>query len=297
MELIRGEQFRDLMRKSKVPVNRSLALVTEIAEGLNRAHAQGIVHRDLKPSNVMVTEDGHAKIIDFGLAKLIEPIGGEDSEAETALKGGTDPGKVMGTVSYMSPEQARGEAVDRRSDIFTFGIVLYEMLTGRTPFRSASGIETLNAILKEPAPRVPPLDSPVSGEARFQIQHVLDRCLAKVPDERYQTTKDLLLDLEAARRHLESGPISSLAEPPSSGTSGVGRPTLGRRASTWITLAALAAVAIGVGYFLMNREPGPPEEESTEVARKRDGIGIDSDRESGSLSTLFARPGRPVGRY
>ena len=104
-----------------------------MAEGLARAHDKGIVHRDLKPANIMLTEDGHAKIIDFGLAKLVEPLEGSGEEAQTALRRETDPGIIMGTVSYMSPEQARGSKVDHRSDIFTFGIVLYEMLAGRQP--------------------------------------------------------------------------------------------------------------------------------------------------------------------
>ncbi len=125
MELIRGEQLKDIINRERLPLARALELAIEVAEGLAIAHEKGIVHRDLKPANVMVTEQGHPKIIDFGLAKLVEPLAGEGSDVETAIRGETDPGKVLGTVSYMSPEQARGAKVGHRSDIFSFGITLF----------------------------------------------------------------------------------------------------------------------------------------------------------------------------
>ena len=127
MELIRGDRLGDRIEE-QLSVARALDLGVEIAEGLALAHDRGVVHRDLKPANIMLTEDGHAKIIDFGLAKLVEPLRGGSSEANTITQGGTDAGKIMGTVNYMSPEQARGVQVDHRSDVFSFGIVLYQML-------------------------------------------------------------------------------------------------------------------------------------------------------------------------
>ena len=130
MELIEGDKLSDVLSQERLPVARTLELVTKVAEGLALAHEKGVVHRDLKPANIMVTKQGHAKIIDFGLAKLVEPLGGGDAEAATAARAETDPGKVMGTLSYMSPEQARGSRVDHRSDIFSLGVVLHEMLTG-----------------------------------------------------------------------------------------------------------------------------------------------------------------------
>src|SRR5712691_1923349 len=142
MELVRGEKLSDVLARGHLPPGRALEIATEVAEGLARAHDKGIVHRDLKPANVMLTEDGHAKIIDFGLAKLIDTLSG-DSGGETLAKANTDPGLVLGTVSYMSPEQARGGKVDHRSDVFSFGVLLHEMLTGRPPFRGNTSIDTM----------------------------------------------------------------------------------------------------------------------------------------------------------
>ena len=204
MELIRGEPLRDILQRERLSVSRVLALATEVGEGLSRAHEKGIVHRDVKPANVMVTEQGHPKIIDFGLAKLVDVLVVEDDEGVTAVRGDTDPGLVMGTVSYMSPEQAKGADVDTRSDVFTFGIVLYEMLSGERPFRGANGAEVLSAILKDPAPRLPSLETEVSDE----LQRIVDRCLAKDPAERYQTMRELVTELGAVHRRLESGAVA-----------------------------------------------------------------------------------------
>ena len=212
MELIRGEQLKDIINREKLPLARSLELATEVAEGLAIAHEKGIVHRDLKPANIMITEQFHPKIIDFGLAKLVEPLAGEGSDVETAIRGETDPGKVMGTVSYMSPEQARGKQVDHRSDIFSFGIVLYQMLSGELPFKAPSGPETLSAIINAPTPQ---LGSSVTDEVAPEIQRIADKCLAKDPAERYQGMKDLVIDLRSARRRLESGPVAPIVSPPS----------------------------------------------------------------------------------
>ena len=209
MELIRGEKLSDLLARGPLPTTRSLELATEVGEGLARAHDRGILHRDLKPANIMVTEEGHAKIIDFGLAKLIEPLAGEGSQVVTALRGETDPGIVMGTVAYMSPEQARGRKVDHRSDIFSFGIVLHEMLAGSPPFRGETGVETLHAIMKESAPSLPSLGAEVSTEMVSDFQHVLDKCLVKEPEQRYETMKEVVGDLNNARRRLESDAVSA----------------------------------------------------------------------------------------
>jgi len=259
MELVRGEKLRDLLQRERLPVARALKLASEVAEGLVRAHDRGIVHRDLKPANLMLTEDGHAKIIDFGLAKLVEPLPGEASQAPTLAHKETEPGVVMGTVAYMSPEQARAGKVDHRSDIFSFGIVLYEMLAGRPPFQGASGIETLSAILKELAPRLPALADGVSGEVTANLQRIVDKCLAKEPADRYQGMRDVAVDLRGARRRLESGSfIAPSAAAPRA-----------RRTSLWWGAAAAAVLVLAGSLFLLRRprsEPAPASASRPSVA-------------------------------
>ncbi len=200
MELIRGEKLSDILERERLSVARALDLGIEVAEGLGRAHEKSVIHRDLKPANVMLTQDGHAKIIDFGLAKLVEPLAGADTEAETALRNRTDPGLIVGTASYMSPEQARGSKLDHRSDIFALGVTLHEMLAGALPFKGKSRVETLSAILNAPAP---PLDLSAAGEASVELSRIVAKCLAKDPEDRYQGMRDLVVDLRAARRKLE----------------------------------------------------------------------------------------------
>ena len=238
MELIRGEKLSDLLARQRPSAARTLELTAEVAAGLARAHEKGIVHRDLKPANVMVTDEGHAKIIDFGIAKLIEASAVAGAPTQTGRDTGV--GVVLGTMTYMSPEQARGDTVDHRSDIFSFGILLHEMLAGQPPFRGKSGIETANAILHEPTPRLPSLGPAVVAEAGADIQRIVDKCLAKDPADRYQGMKDLVVDLRAARRHLDTGPQAAAVSAP-----------LVARLPAWTWIAAAAAVvAIAAGIVL-----------------------------------------------
>lgn len=203
MELIRGEKLSDLLKRGRPPVARVLELAAEAAAGLGRAHDKGVVHRDLKPANIMVTEEGHAKVIDFGIAKLIEIAAEEGAATKTSHD--TAAGVVVGTMTYMSPEQARGDAVDPRSDIFSFGILLHELLAGEPPFKGKTGIETASAILHHAAPRLPGLGPTVMTDVSADIQRIVDKCLEKDPADRYQGMKDVAVDLRAARRRMDTG--------------------------------------------------------------------------------------------
>jgi serine/threonine protein kinase/Tfp pilus assembly protein PilF len=203
-EFIDGETLREREQKP-LKLGESLDVATQIASALGAAHAAGIVHRDIKPENVMLRHDGIVKVLDFGLAKLSEPpavAGGPaiDTEAPTRAHVKTDPGVVMGTAIYMSPEQARGLPVDARTDIFSLGIVLYEMVAGRLPFEGSNRNEIMASVLSEKEPQ--PL-ARYSSEAPTELGRIVLKALRKNRDERYQTIKDMLLDLKSLKQELE----------------------------------------------------------------------------------------------
>src|SRR5215471_9842990 len=247
MELVEGRPLNEKIRAKGMPLSDVLKLAIQIASGLEAAHKVGIVHRDLKPSNVMVTPTDVVKLVDFGLAKTPEADRPAPEEIETiGANPRTEEGQILGTVVYMSPEQAQGKPVDARSDVFSFGTLLYEMLTGTKPFQGENRISTMSAILQQdPKPLAESTTTPLPHEA----ERIVLRCLRKDPDRRFQTASDLRLALEDLKEDSSTGrlgPIPSAAFP---------------ARSTWplaAVTAAIVAIVAGASYwFLRPRPPAP----------------------------------------
>jgi serine/threonine protein kinase len=198
MELVSGQTLREILMAGAIPLRRALRIASQLAEGLAKAHDAGVVHRDLKPENIKVSIDGFAKILDFGLAKRVPADVTQEPGADVRTALQTAPGVVLGTAAYMSPEQASGGRVEFRSDQFSFGAVLYEMLTGRRGFERPTTAETLWAIIRDEPLRIADVNPAVPPPVRW----IVERCLAKAPEERYAVTHDLARDLASAREHL-----------------------------------------------------------------------------------------------
>lgn len=246
MELVEGKTLRSLMGGRSLPVKEALRIATEMADGFARAHQAGIVHRDLKPDNVMVGPDGRVKILDFGLARLPEEApqrgGSELSRLDTISGELTREGKVLGTAAYMSPEQARGLPVDARSDLFSFGTTLYEMVAARVPFTGRTTTDILMAIVRDdPAP-----PCRLNPEVPQEFERIILKCLEKEPGDRYQHTDDLLVDLRKLKRVTDSGVQAVSAAP--------GKP-LRRRLSPAALggLVLLVALVAAMGSYLILR--------------------------------------------
>jgi serine/threonine protein kinase len=242
MELLEGEPLRQALASGPLSLRRAKDYAVQIALGLGAAHEKGIVHRDLKPDNVFVTRDERVKILDFGLAKRDAAPAASPSETQSpTVSGYTEPGTVLGTVGYMSPEQVRGLEVDARSDIFSFGSMLYEMVTGRRAFQRETPVETMTAILNDE-----PRDlGEAGGDVPPALAPILRHCLEKKPEKRFQSARDLAFALETATAPAESGPARSAPRRPAS----IGR---------LLGLAALVAVAAVAGYLLRPAREASP---------------------------------------
>jgi eukaryotic-like serine/threonine-protein kinase len=192
-ELLEGETLRQRLHGGPLPARKAIDYARQVAQGLAAAHQKGIVHRDLKPENLFVTPDGRVKILDFGLAKLQRHEESVPSLTQAPTQAATSAGVVLGTVGYMSPEQVRGQPADHRADLFSFGAILYEMVTGRRPFEGPSSVETMNAILHAEPPSI----TQVSREAPAGLDRIIQHCLEKSPEERFQSARDLAFQLEA----------------------------------------------------------------------------------------------------
>jgi len=294
-ELLEGEELRVQLESGALPIRRALEYAQQITQGLAAAHEKGIVHRDLKLENLFVTKDGRVKILDFGLAKLRPPQSSVvDTDAPTQ-KRLTDPGAVMGTVGYMSPEQVRGQETDHRSDIFAFGVILYEMLSGQRAFRGASAIEVMNAILKEEPPELGETNTKVSP----QLEKLVRRCLEKQPERRFHSAHDLGFALEAL-----STPSNSRLETPAVEASRA-TPLRSRREKWWIGATAVLLLGmLGLTWAYLTRQSAsdvrvfktstsilPPANSSfDQIAVSPDGRHLAFTAATGGKVQLWVRP-------
>ena len=255
MEYVSGRMLSQVIGRKGLRLGEALGYSVQIADALAKAHSAGIVHRDLKPSNIMVNEDGVVKVLDFGLAKLTEPATPEESAATTvtAEKPLTESGAIVGTVAYMSPEQAQGKPVDARSDIFSFGSVLYEMLTGRQAFQGESKAAVLAGVLRE-EPKPP---GETVRDLPQELERTLSRCLRKDPQRRWQSMSDLRVVLQDLKEESDSGKLSAMTA------------AVSHRAVSWRLMAALAVALIaaiaGLWWYTMRGPRGPFELEITRL--------------------------------
>lgn len=239
-ELLVGETLRDRLRAGPVPARKALDYALQVTRGLEAAHDKGIVHRDLKPENIFLTEGGHAKILDFGLAKLSHPEQDDASSEAATVQAVTDAGLVMGTAGYMSPEQVRGKVADQRSDLFSFGAILYEMISGKRAFHGDSPADTMSAILKEEPPEL----SEVARNVPPALERIVRHCLEKNPAQRFRSAGDVAFSLEA---------LTEISTASKSGAQAL--PTVRPASRRWLAtaLGTLLAAALCLGFYWMGK--------------------------------------------
>ncbi|HXG71163.1 MAG TPA: protein kinase [Gemmatimonadaceae bacterium] len=253
-ELLEGETLRERLNEAALPSRKAIDFALQVAHGLAAAHEKGIVHRDIKPENLFITRDGRVKILDFGLAKLLEAA--VESAAQTSLptrRAHTDPGAVMGTVGYMSPEQLRGSPVDPRTDIFSFGAVLYEMLSGRRAFGGTSAADTISAILKEDPPEL----SGTNKDINAGVDRVVRRCLEKNREERFHSASDLAFALEALSGTHGSGATTIGAAVTATDASSLRRQRFDRLG--WVAAAIFLVSTLALGALYFSRAEAVPQ--------------------------------------
>ena len=263
-----------------MPLKDTLKYSIQIADALARAHSAGIVHRDLKPGNIIVGEDGRVKLLDFGLAKLTETAVDPDSATATMTspeRPQTEEGTIVGTVAYMSPEQAEGRKIDARSDIFSFGSVLYEMVSGRRPFEGGSRISTLSAILhKEPQPLAPDLPA--------ELEKIISRCLRKDLDRRPQHVGDIKLALEELRDDAASGKLSSASKaaqaPVRSSVPG----------AAILSGVAVLLAAVGALWWVKRSPPAPARTDWVQITNFADSVSQPALSLDGRMLTFIRGP-------
>src|SRR5579862_813469 len=286
-ELLEGETLRDRVRKGALSRRKAVEYARQIAIGLAAAHEKSIVHRDLKPENLFITTDGRVKILDFGLAKLTLPEAATGADAPT-VHGVTEPGMIMGTAGYMSPEQVRGQTADQRSDIFAFGAILYEMISGKRAFHGETSADTMSAILKEEVPEL----SETARNVPPGLDRIVRHCVEKHPAQRFQSAGDLAFDLEALTE-LSASSKSSAQAAVQQASVGNSRRTLAVTAG----VIALAALMLGVGWRLGRGGGAVPPAEYQQITFRMGSLGNARFTPDGSIVYSASWEGAPYELY